>query len=54
MLKGELKVDNIGGKDAERLLERRDEYVAENVVCILPEPRWAKLRATGNRTWRSQ
>jgi len=43
----ELKADGIEGKQAENLLEQRDEYTAENVFWVPPEARWDKIQARG-------
>src|SRR5260370_14695055 len=46
-LKAELAEDGIKGVEAERLLESRDEYAAENVFWVPPEARWAEIQAKG-------
>jgi type I restriction enzyme M protein len=46
-LKAELASDGIKGLEAERLLESRDEYTAENVFWVPPEARWAEVQAKG-------
>ncbi len=43
----ELKAEGIEGKQAENLLEQRDEYTAENVFWVPPEARWDKIQARG-------
>jgi len=43
----ELKADGIEGEQAERLLEERDEYTAENVFWVPPEARWRQIQAQG-------
>ncbi len=43
----ELKADGIEGEQAERLLEERDEYTAENVFWVPPEARWGQIQAQG-------
>ena len=40
----ELKADGIEGQEAERLLESRDEYTAENVFRVPPEARWSSIQ----------
>lgn len=46
----ELKTDGIEGKQAETLLESRDEYTAENVFWVPPEARWANIRSQGRQS----
>lgn len=46
-LKAELAEEGIKGAEAERLLESRDEYTAENVFWVPPEARWAEIQAKG-------
>lgn len=46
-LKAELADDGIKGAEAERLLESRDEYAAENVFWVPPEARWGQIQAKG-------
>jgi type I restriction enzyme M protein len=46
-LKAELAADGIKGLEAERLLESRDEYAAENVFWVPAEARWAEIQAKG-------
>ncbi|NTV61148.1 MAG: SAM-dependent DNA methyltransferase [Chlorobiaceae bacterium] len=43
----ELEADGIDGKDAESLLESRDEYTAENVFRVPPEARWSNILNQG-------
>ena len=43
-LRGELEADGIGGAQLERLLESRDEYIAERVFWVPPGARWANLQ----------
>jgi type I restriction enzyme M protein len=45
----ELKADGIEGKEAEALLESRDEYTAENVFWVPPEARWGAIQAKGKQ-----
>ena len=45
----ELKADGIEGKDAETLLESRDEYTAENVFWVPPEARWSNIQNQGRK-----
>lgn len=40
----ELNADGITGVEAERLLESRDEYAAENVFWVPPEARWSNIQ----------
>ncbi|MFW5802529.1 MAG: type I restriction-modification system subunit M N-terminal domain-containing protein, partial [Verrucomicrobiota bacterium] len=40
----ELAADGIEGDQAERLLEDRDEYTAENVFWVPPEARWQAIQ----------
>lgn len=44
-LKAELATDGIKGAEAERLLETRDEYAAENVFWVPQEARWQTIQA---------
>ena len=46
-LKEELAEDGIEGKQAEDLLEQRDEYTAEGVFWVPPEARWESIQAQG-------
>lgn len=46
-LKEELAEDGIEGKQAEDLLEQRDEYTAEGVFWVPPEARWEQVQAQG-------
>ena len=48
-LKAELAADGIEGKQAEQLLESRDEYTAENVFWVPPEARWGNLQNQAKR-----
>jgi len=48
-LREELKADWIEGKQADNLLESRDEYTAENVFWVPPEARWENLRNQGKQ-----
>ncbi|MEW4528133.1 class I SAM-dependent DNA methyltransferase [Maioricimonas sp. JC845] len=48
-LREELKADGIEGKQADNLLESRDEYTAENVFWVPPEARWENLRNQGKQ-----
>lgn len=41
----ELEADGIVGKEAETLLESRDEYTAENVFWVPLEARWANIQS---------
>jgi type I restriction enzyme M protein len=41
----ELEADGITGKEAETLLESRDEYTAENVFWVPQEARWANIQS---------
>lgn len=45
----ELKADKIEGKQAETLLESRDEYTAENVFWVPPEARWSNIQNQGKQ-----
>ena len=45
----ELKADGIEGKEAEELLESRDEYTAENVFWVPPEARWPNIQNQGKQ-----
>lgn len=45
----ELKADGIEGKQAENLLEQRDEYTAENVFWVPPEALWGSLQKSARR-----
>jgi type I restriction enzyme M protein len=40
----ELKADGIEGKEAETLLESRDEYTAEAIFWVPPEARWSNIQ----------
>jgi len=41
----ELEADGITGKEAEALLESRDEYTAENVFWVPQEARWGNIQS---------
>lgn len=43
----ELKADGIEGAQAEKLLESRDQYTAENVFWVPPEARWHNIQNQG-------
>jgi type I restriction enzyme M protein len=43
-LADELNADGIKGEEAERLLESRDEYTAENIFWVPPEARWGNIQ----------
>src|SRR5579864_2137155 len=43
-LAAELNADGIQGEEAERLLESRDEYTAENIFWVPPEARWSNIQ----------
>jgi len=45
----ELKADDITGEQAEKLLESRDEYTAENVFWVPPEARWSNIQNQGKQ-----
>jgi len=45
----ELKADGIEGRQAEKLLESRDEYTAENVFWVPPEARWGNIQNQGKQ-----
>jgi len=45
----ELKADGIEGQQAEKLLESRDEYTAENVFWVPPEARWGNIQNQGKQ-----
>lgn len=47
--KAEMEADGIIGKQAERLLESRDEYAGSNVFWIPPESRWSNLQNQATR-----
>ena len=40
----ELDADGIKGEEANRLLESRDEYTAENIFWVPPEARWGNIQ----------
>ncbi len=48
-LEDELRAEGITGKQAEKLLESRDEYTAENVFWVPPESRWANIQNQGKQ-----
>jgi len=48
-LREELEADGIEGKEAETLLESRDEYTAENVFWVPSQARWATIQARGKQ-----
>ncbi|MBK9119788.1 MAG: SAM-dependent DNA methyltransferase [Phycisphaerales bacterium] len=48
-LQDELSADGITGKQADGLLESRDEYTAENVFWVPPESRWANIQNQGKQ-----
>lgn len=48
-LADELKADGIEGEQAEKLLESRDEYMAENIFWVPPEARWANIQNQGKQ-----
>lgn len=48
-LAARLEADGIAGKEAEKLLDSRDEYVAENVFWVPPEARWKHIQGQGRR-----
>jgi type I restriction enzyme M protein len=48
-LKEELAADGIEGDAAEKLLESRDEYSAENVFWVPREARWSNLQNQGKQ-----
>ncbi len=41
----ELEADGIKGEEANRLLESRDEYTAENIFWVPPEARWGNIQS---------
>ena len=43
-LRDELEAEGISGDQLDRLLENRDEYIAENVFWVPPEARWTNLQ----------
>ena len=45
----ELKSEGIEGREAETLLESRDEYTAEGVFWVPPKARWANIQAQGKQ-----
>ena len=48
-LAARLEADGIAGKEAEKLLDSRDEYAAENVFWVPPEARWKHIQGQGRR-----
>jgi type I restriction enzyme M protein len=48
-LVAELKGDGIDGKEADALLESRDEYTAENIFWVPPEARWGNIQNQGKQ-----
>jgi type I restriction enzyme M protein len=46
----ELKAEGIKNKEAETLLESRDEYTAEGVFWVPPEARWGTIQAKGKQS----
>src|SRR5580658_8154595 len=48
-LQAELTKEGIKGKQLERLLESRDEYIAERVFWVPPESRWPNLQNQATR-----
>ncbi len=48
-LEDELRAEGISGRQAEKLLESRDEYTAENVFWVPPESRWANIQDQGKQ-----
>ncbi len=49
-LAAELKADGIEGDQAEKLLESRDEYTAENVFWVPADARWANIQNQGKQS----
>src|ERR1700761_2227408 len=49
-LKEELAADGIKGEYLDRLLENRDEYMAERVFWVPPEARWQNLQNQAARS----
>jgi len=45
----ELAADGIEGRQADELLESRDEYTAENIFWVPPEARWANIQNQGRQ-----
>ena len=48
-LADELDADGITGDEAERLLESRDEYTAEQIFWVPPEARWGTIQQQGKQ-----
>jgi len=48
-LAARLEADGITGKEAEKLLDSRVEYAAENVFWVPPEARWKHIQGQGRR-----
>ena len=48
-LQSELEAEGIIGEQRDRLLESRDEYIAERVFWVPPEARWANLQNQATR-----
>ncbi|MEZ6243374.1 MAG: class I SAM-dependent DNA methyltransferase [Phycisphaerales bacterium] len=48
-LKADLEKEGIAGKQAESLLETRDEYTAERIFWVPPEARWDNLQNQATR-----
>jgi type I restriction enzyme M protein len=48
-LKEELAADGITGERSEKLLENRDEYIAERVFWVPPDARWQHLQNQATR-----
>jgi len=46
-LAARLEADGIAGKEAEKLLDSRDEYAAGNVFWVPPEARWKHIQGQG-------
>src|SRR5215467_793000 len=45
----ELNSEGIKGEEANRLLESRDEYTAENIFWVPPEARWGNIQNQGKQ-----
>lgn len=45
----ELAAEGIEGREAETLLESRDEYTAESIFWVPPEARWGNIQAQGKQ-----
>ncbi len=48
-LAARLEADGIAGKEAEKLLDSRDEYEAESVFWVPPEARWKHIQGQGRQ-----